>query len=53
MCGIMLKRHEINDQDWKRIKDVLPPENTGEGRPSKPNRIMLNSMLWKAKTGAP
>lgn len=49
----MLRRHEINDQDWERIKDLLPPENTGEGRPSKPNRIMLNGMLWKVKTGAP
>lgn len=49
----MLRRHEINDQDWDRIKDKLPLENTGEGRPSKPNRIMLNGMLWKVKTGAP
>lgn len=49
----MLRRHEIKDQDWERIQDVLPPENTGEGRPSKPNRVMLNGMLWKVKTGAP
>ncbi|MFC3747676.1 transposase [Paenibacillus sp. GCM10012306] len=32
---------------------LLPPENTGEGRPSKSNRVMLNGMLWKVKTGAP
>lgn len=50
---IMLRRHEINDQDWERIKDKLPPENTGEGRPSKSNRIMLNGMLFKVKTGVP
>jgi len=49
----MLRRHEINDQDWERIKDMLPAENTDEGRPSKPNRVMLNGMLWKVKTGAP
>jgi transposase len=49
----MQRRHEIKDQDWERIKDILPPENTGEGRPSKPNRILLNGMLWKVKTGAP
>jgi len=46
-------RHEISNIDWERIKDVLPAENTGEGRPSKPNRDMLNGMLWKAKTGVP
>jgi transposase len=49
----MSHRHEINDFDWDRIKDQLPPENHGEGRPSKPNRLMLNGMLWIAKTGAP
>ena len=49
----MLRRHEISDSEWERIKEVLPPENTGEGRPSKPNRIMLDGMLWISKTGAP
>lgn len=49
----MLRRHEIKDQDWDRIKELLPPENRGEGRPSKSNRMMLNGMLWKVKTGAP
>lgn len=48
----MQRRHEISDNDWERIKDLLPPENTGEGRPSKPNRDMLNGMLWIAKTGS-
>jgi len=46
-------RHEISDFDWERIKDRLPPENRGEGRPSKPNRTMFNGMLWIGKTGAP
>ena len=49
----MLRRHEISDSEWERIKDILPPENTGEGRPSKPNRVMLDGMLWLNKTGAP
>ena len=49
----MPHRHEISDFDWERIKNLLPPENTGEGRPSKSNRVMLNGMLWQAKTGSP
>jgi transposase len=49
----MLHRHELSDHEWERIKDLLPPENTGEGRPSKSNRVMFNGMLWIAKTGAP
>jgi len=48
----MVHRYEISDADWERIKDLLPPENKGEGRPSKPNRDMLNGMLWIAKSGA-
>lgn len=45
-------RHEISDHEWGRIKDILPPENIGEGRHSKPNRDMLNGMLWISKTGS-
>lgn len=41
----MSYRHEISNADWERVKDILPPENTGEGRPSKSNRDMLNGML--------
>jgi len=50
---IMSHRHEISDKDWERVKGLLPPENSGEGRPSKSNRDMLNGMLWIAKTGSP
>lgn len=48
-----MKRHEISNKEWKRIKDMLPPERTGKkGRPAKNNRSMLNGMLWIARTGA-
>jgi transposase len=43
----------MSDYEWDRIKEYIPPENTGEGRPSKSNRLMLNGMLWIAKTGVP
>lgn len=49
----MQKRHEMNDIEWERIKGSIPVENTGKGRPSKPNRTMLNGMLYRAKTGIP
>lgn len=47
----MIKRHEISDENWERIKNLLPRENKGKGHPSKSNRMMLNGMLWIAKTG--
>lgn len=48
-----MRRYEITNEEWERIKDELPPEYTGKkGRPAKNNRIMLNGMLWIARTGA-
>ena len=40
----MLRRYELNDDEWNRIVNLLPPENTGKrGRPRKCN----------ARSGAP
>jgi transposase len=49
----MIRRHELKNEEWERIKDFLPPEHTGKrGRPAKSNRVMLNAMLWIDRTGA-
>ena len=50
----MLRRYELTDEEWNRIAPLLPPENTGkQGRPRKDNRIILNGMVWLARSGAP
>lgn len=50
----MLRRYELTDQEWNRIKDLLPPEKSGKrGRPSKDNRMILNALVWIARSGAP
>lgn len=47
-----MRRYELSNEEWARIKSLLPPENTGKkGRPRKDNRIMLNGMLWIARSG--
>ena len=47
-----MRRYELTNDEWNRIKDLLPPERTGKkGRPRKSNRIMLNGMLWMARSG--
>ena len=47
------RRYEINDEEWDRVKDLLPPDQLEkQGRPPKPNRDMLNAILWIAKSGA-
>ena len=49
-----VRRYELTDEEWDKIKDLLPPEITGKkGRPSKDNRNMLNAMVWLARSGAP
>jgi transposase len=51
--SINRRRYEINDEEWERVKDLLPPERTGKpGRPSGDNRTALNGILWIARSGA-
>ena len=46
-------RYEINDEKWEQVKDWLPSETVQkQGRPSRPNRQILNAILWIAKSGA-
>jgi transposase len=48
-----MRRYELTNEEWERIKDLLPPENTGKkGRPGKENRVMLNGMLWITRSGS-
>lgn len=49
-----MKRHELAEGQWDRIKDLLPPEKPIHGgRPGKSNRIMLNGILYWLNTGIP
>ena len=51
------KRYELTDSEWKRVKDMLPPEHPAGGKRGRPakcdNRTALNGMLWIARGGAP
>jgi transposase len=48
-----MRRHEIKDDDWVRIKDLLPGRAGDPGVTAKDNRLFINAVLWIAKTGAP
>jgi transposase len=43
-----MRRHEISDADWGRVKDLLP--NRG---PKADDRLFVNAVLYVAKTGVP
>ena len=49
----MMRRHEITDDCWERIKDFLPGQPGDPGVTAKDNRLFVNAVLWIAKTGAP
>jgi transposase len=46
-------RFYLNEKQWSKIKNLLPAERGRCARPSKDNRLMLEGMIWKLRTGAP
>jgi transposase len=46
-------RHELTEEQWRRIKDLLPPEQGRAGRRPRPNLEMVNAILWVLRSGAP
>ena len=48
-----MRRHEISDEQWDKVKDLLPGKPGDPGRTAEDNRRFLNAVLWIAKTGAP
>ena len=41
-----------NDQ-WERIKDLLPGKASDRGVTAKDNRLFVEAVLWIARTGSP
>ena len=48
-----MRRHEIKDEDWECINDMLPGQPGDPGVTAKDNRLFINAVLWIGKTGAP
>jgi transposase len=49
----MSYRHAIRDEDWERIKELLPGKKGDPGVTARDNRLFIDAVLWIAKTGAP
>jgi transposase len=49
----MLRRHEISDEQWEAIRDLVPGKEGDPGTTAKDNRLFVNALRWIAKTGAP
>ena len=49
----MGRRYELSEEQWARIRPLLPPERGRKARPARSNRTMVNAMLWILRSGAP
>jgi transposase len=47
-----MRRHEIADDPWDRIKGFLPGQDGDPGVTAEDNRRFVNAVLWIARTGA-
>jgi transposase len=47
----MLSRHDISDEQWNRIKDLLPGQVGGHGGVGNDTKLFINAVRYLAKTG--
>ena len=48
-----MRRHELTDEQWGRLRSLLPPEKPKVGRPNLDHRRVVNGIVWRLRTGAP
>ena len=47
------RRYGLRDDQWERVKDWLPGRAGSEGRPAKDNRLFVDAVLYRYRTGIP
>ncbi len=47
------RRYGLRDDQWERIKDLLPGRIGSKGRPAKDNRLFVDAVLYRYRTGIP
>lgn len=48
-----MHRHELTDEQWSAVQDLLPKRTAKTGRKPSDARLMLNGIFWILCTGAP
>ena len=48
-----MRRHELSQEQFDQIKDLLPSNEGEQGRPWEDHHRVLNGMFWILRTGAP
>lgn len=48
-----MKHKNLTNEQWARLKPLLPPQKPSTGRTNLPHRPIINGILWVLRTGAP
>ena len=49
-----MRRGDLTDEQWERLKPLLPPRKPKTGRPNADHRRIVNAIfLWIDRSGAP
>lgn len=49
----MARGHELSDEQWSAIKDLISGRKSDPGRTGRNNRLFVNAVLFVLKTGIP
>ncbi len=42
----------LTDEHWEHLRPLLPPQKPATGRPATDHRLIVEGMLWVARTGS-
>ena len=48
-----MERHALSDEQWERLRPLLPSPSPGRGRPRTNDRLIVDGLLWRLATGVP
>lgn len=48
-----MERHALSDEQWARLRPLLPPPPQGRGRPRVDDRLIVDGIIWRLATGVP
>jgi transposase len=48
-----MERHGLSDEQWDRLRPLLPRPPGGRGRPRRDDRLIVEGILWRLATGVP
>jgi transposase len=48
-----METSELSEEQWERLRPLLPPQKPHTGRPANDHRTVINGILWILRTGSP